>query len=163
MQKLNLFEQFNWAILLFGWAVHSSICPFLYSLSPPTLGCPISTLNVAAAELFSLQTVLQTLCRSPECYQGKVLAVLQQRSQRRCSCVGWSGRCRWFSSFCWDGGGRAGVDHCLKELCKVCSIQLVPWLLMQDSRAVVKEWTHHGLCSPHLLFKSSNYHASQML
>lgn len=162
MQELNLFEQFTGAILLFGWAVHSSICPFLYSLSPPASGCPISTLNVAAAESLSLQTVPQTLCRSPERYRGKALAVLE-RGSRRCSCVGRSGRCRRFSPVRWNGGGRAGVDRCLKKLCKVCSVWLVPCLLMWDSGAVVKERAHRGPCSPHLFFKSSHYRASQML
>ena len=59
----------------------------------------------------------------------------------------------------------AGVYRCLEELwlSKVCSLWLVPWLVMQDSGAVMKELPQEGLYSPCLFFKSGNYQAPQML
>lgn len=172
MRKLNLFGQFTGAILLFGWVVHSSICLFLYSLSQPTLGCPISTLNIArsetAGELLSLarqpaNSASPAHCSSSPTFAGKTLSALEPGSWRSFSWVWGYGRWRWYSSIGWNGDGIAGVHHSLEELwlSKISSFWLDPWLLRQNTAVVMKELPQEGLSSPSSFCKSTNYRVPQ--
>lgn len=172
MGKLNLFEQFTWAILLFAWVVHSSICPFLYSLSHPTLGCPISTLNIAhgktAGTLLSLarqpaNCALRVYCGSSNISGEKRCQIWREEGGGDVAVLENKGGGGGLAPFA--GVMVARVRHCLEELLlsEVCSSWLLPWPLTQNTAAVMKELPQEGLCSPSLFFKSGGYRAPKIL